>query len=208
MVRSLPLERLATDSEGTRESELVLRARKGDGQAFSELVAPYVGLMYRIAARASRSAALAEDAVQETLEIVHRGLGRYEPGTSFKAFVAAIAVRRARTLFRAEVRRSRRELSAPVGEAPVTPAEWLAAEETANRIRTALAALPEKRRQVALLRLDAGLGYAEIAAAVGTTEGSARVLVHHALKELSDQLKDLVAGVRDEAKTSAKGAGT
>src|SRR5436189_4927327 len=64
MVRSLPLERLATDSEGTRESELVLCARKGDGQAFSELVAPYLGLMYRIAARASGNAALAEDAVQ------------------------------------------------------------------------------------------------------------------------------------------------
>jgi RNA polymerase sigma-70 factor (ECF subfamily) len=61
-------------------------------------------------------------------------------------------------------------------------------------VRDALALLPEKRRAVAMLRLDAELSYAEIAQAVGTTEGSARVLVHMALKELREQLADLVQG--------------
>ena len=198
-----PFPALARDD--SREATLVAQAVAGDGQAFATLVEPHLDLLYRIAGRAAGNTALAEDAVQEALEIVHRRLPRYAPGTSFKAFVAAIAVKRARTLLRAEVRRSRRELSADGGAAPPTPAEFLAAEETANRIRAALRELPPKRQQVVLLRLDAGLGYAEIAAAVGTTEGSARVLVHHALRELSEQLKDLVdepmskAVVRGEA---------
>lgn len=195
MVRPFPAERRLVanaDSDATREARLLKKALDGDGSAFATLVEPHLELLYRIAGRAAGSAALAEDAVQEALEIVHRRLGRYEPGTSFKAFVAAIAVRRARTLLRAELRRSRREAATPDGQRPPTPADLFAAEETASRIRTALAALPEKRQRVVLLRLDAGLGYAEIATAVGTTEGSARVLVHHALRDLSEKLKDLL----------------
>lgn len=206
MVRSFPVEgRLATDVEPPREADLVARALRGDGRAFASLVGPHLDLLHRIAARATGSGVIAEDAVQEALEIVHRTLGRYRPGTSFKAFVASVAVRRARTLLRAEARRSRREAGAPPGQPPATPAEMLAAEQTAKRIRDALCGLPEKRQRVVLLRLDAGLGYADIAAAVGTTEGAARVLVHHALRDLTELLHDLVDG---EASIGASAKGS
>jgi RNA polymerase sigma-70 factor (ECF subfamily) len=170
------------------EAALLDEARRGNGQAFAALVEPHLALMYRVAARVAGNAALAEDAVQETLEILHKRLGRYEAGTSFRAFVAAAAVGRARTLLRAERRRKRREEGAPTPHPPETPAEVAIARDTARRITDALARLPEKRQRVVLLRLDAGLGYAEIANLVGTTEGSARVLVHHALRDLSEKL--------------------
>ena len=206
MVRSFPVEsRLATDTENTREADLVARALRGDGRAFASLVEPHLDVLHRVAARASGSPAIAEDAVQEALEIVHRTLVRYKPGTSFKAFVASVAVRRARTLLRAEARRSRREAGAPAGQPPATPVEMLAAGEIAKRIRDALCNLPEKRQRVVLLRLDAGLGYADIAAAVGTTEGAARVLVHHALRDLSERLHDLIDG-ETSIRVSAKGS--
>jgi len=56
----------------------------------------------------------------------------------------------------------------------------------------ALENLPDKRRKVAVLRLDGGLSYQEIAQIVGTSERSARVLVHMAIKELRESLSDLV----------------
>jgi RNA polymerase sigma-70 factor (ECF subfamily) len=68
----------------------------------------------------------------------------------------------------------------------------IGAHRAAHRVRDALSKLPEKRRAAAMLRLDGGMSYAEIADAVGTTEGSARVLVHLAMKELRTQLSDLV----------------
>lgn len=176
----------------TAEAELVRRVRAGEGQAFRELVSPHLAMLYRVAARATRNPALAEDAVQETLEILHRSLGEYEPGTSFRAFAASIAARRARTLLRAEVRRARREVSSLPGTTPATPAELAEAEQMAERVREVIAGLPEKRQKIALLRLDAGLGYREIAEAVGSTEGSARVLVHHVLRELEEKLADLL----------------
>jgi RNA polymerase sigma-70 factor (ECF subfamily) len=196
----------ATDVEAWMETEqnLVTRALSGDGKAFAALVSPHLGLLYRVAARAAGNPALAEDAVQEALSVVHRRLRRYRPGTSFKAFVAAVAVKRARTLLRAELRRKRREERAPVRQSPPTPADWAAASELARRVARALGELPPKRQRIAWLRLDGGLDYREIADVVGTTEASARVLVHLALKELEEKLADVLK--EDSARRGAPNA--
>ncbi len=174
------------------EHELIARALDGDGRAFATLVSPHLPMLYRIAARACGSRSLAEDAVQEALTLAYQRLSRYEPGTSLKAFLAAIAVRKAQTLLRTERRRQAREdVSDPPEKLP-GPAELVSAERTAIKVREALAGLPKKRRAVALLRLDAGMSYGEIAEAIGTTEGSARVLVHLALKEIKEKLEDVL----------------
>lgn len=179
----------ALDDPATHaEAELVRAAIDGDSQAFAMLIKPHLGLIYRVTTRATGNLALAEDAMQETLAIVHRRLFRYRPGTSFKGFVATIAVKRARTLLRSEARRRRREELAPPGETPPTPADVAAANETARAILRALTAMPRKRQEVVLLRLDGGLGYDEIAQATDTTEGSARVLVHLGLRDLKATL--------------------
>ncbi len=175
------------------EHELVARALDGDGRAFASLVEPHLPMLYRIAARVSGDRALAEDAVQEALTLAYQRLDRYQPDTSLRAFLAAYAVRQAHTLIRSERRRRLREESSDAPERLPGPSELTRARETAERVRTALAKMPEKRREAALLRLDAELSYAEIAEAVGSTEGSARVLVHLALKELRAQLGDLLS---------------
>ncbi len=168
------------------------RALEGDGQAFAALVSPHLARLHRVAQRACGDPVLAEDAVQEALTLVYERLARYRPGTSFKAFVTAIAVKRAHSLMRSERRRRDRE------RASARPATWAAAdarldaERAAVRVREALAAMPEKRREVAILRLDGGLSYAEIAEATGTTAGSARVLVHKAVKQLRGLLADVL----------------
>jgi len=170
------------------EHELLNRALAGDGRAFQSLVEPHLGMLYRIAARACGDRALSEDAVQEALTIAYTRLRSYEAGTSLKAFLAGIAVKRARTLLRSERRRRGYEEKSQPSERVPDPAELAEAEQSARALRTALAAMPDKRREVALLRLDAHLSYAEIALALGTTEGSARVLAHLALTELKSRL--------------------
>lgn len=174
------------------EAELVRRALEGDGRAFADLVAPHLPMLYRIAARACGSRSLAEDAVQEALTLAYERLGRYEPGTSLKAFLAAFSVRKAQTLLRSERRRRTREAHSDAPAAIAGPEGELGAQQATERVREALARMPKKRREVALLRLDGAMSYEEIAAAVGTTEGSARVLVHLAMKELREHLADLV----------------
>src|SRR5450432_1188825 len=180
------------------EHELLRRALAGDGRAFQSLVEPHLGMLYRIASRACGDRALSEDAVQETLTIAFTRLARYRADTSLKAFLASIAVKRARTLLRSERRRRGYEERSSASERVPEPSELLETEQSARAIRAALEAMPEKRREVALLRLDGNLSYAEIALALGTTEGSARVLTHLALNDLKSQLGALLGASTPE----------
>ena len=174
-----------------REKALLDAACRGQGDAFAELVRPHLPLLYRLAARICFGAAAAEDAVQEALVTVYANLGRYEPGTSFRAFISAVAVSRARTLRRSELRRKGREERGPTPDSGGGSAEEeFVAAETGESIRRALNSMPEKRRNVALLRFEAGLSYLEIATSLGMTEASARVHAHLARKELKTRLAD------------------
>lgn len=183
--------RAAADPAATGdERALVEAARAGDGLAFRRLVEPHLGMLHRVAARVSPS--LADDAVQETLTLAFEQLHRYRPDASFRAYLAAIAARRVHTLARSERRRSKRRERAAGGDSPATPEAEVLGAQAAQRIREVILAMPKKRRQAALLRLDAGLDYREIAAALDSSEGSARVLVHQALKQLREELGDLL----------------
>jgi RNA polymerase sigma-70 factor (ECF subfamily) len=184
----LPPERCDIEVVTPIELEQVSRALAGDGRAFSDLVAPHLPLLYRLAERVAGDRALAEDAVQETLARAFAELHRLDERTSLRPFLAAIAVRRAHTLVRSERRRRAREPFATSADAPPSPGELLEAERTRARIRDALAKMPEKRRQAALLRFDAGMSHQEIAVALETTVESARVLVHLARRDLSGLL--------------------
>jgi RNA polymerase sigma-70 factor (ECF subfamily) len=173
------------------------RALSGSGQAFAALVRPHLPMLHRVATRTCSDPTMAEDAVQETLTVVFQDLRRYTPGTSLRAFLAAIAVRRAHSLIRSERRRRRREVSAAPAQTADRPDELLAASRIAARVREVLASMPSKRRQAAMLRLDGGLSYQEIAESLNTSPGSSRVLVHLAIKQLRDQLSDLLPTPRE-----------
>ncbi|MCC6215197.1 MAG: RNA polymerase sigma factor [Polyangiaceae bacterium] len=190
-------------AEGTQlrvERDLVQRSLAGDGRAFASLVEPHLPMLHRIAMRASAGDhALAEDALQEALTLVYQRLERYTPGTSLRALLAAVAAQQARTLLRGEVRRRHREDAAEPPEGTPSPAAAVSALRLAERIRTALARLPRKQQEVAILRLDGGLDDAEIAQAVGSTAGAVRVHAHHAMKALRAELADAVAQRGDPA---------
>lgn len=179
------------------EADLIRAALAGDGLAFRRLVEPHLPMLHRIAARSS-GPHLAEDAVQEALTLAYQRLPQYRHELPFRAYLAAIAAKQAYTIARGERRREKRELASRAPNEPATPEQEAHGAHLAARVRAALAAMPDKRRQAALLRLDAGLSYQEIATALESTEGSARVLVHTALKELKERLADLITGASEE----------
>ena len=65
----------------------------------------------------------------------------------------------------------------------------LAAAEAEQQVRDGLATLPRLQREVFLRRAQQGGDYVEIAAALGTTPGAARVHYHHAVKRLKELLR-------------------
>jgi len=60
--------------------------------------------------------------------------------------------------------------------------------------REAILQLPPRQQQVLTLRIDSGLPFAEVAAALGITENNAKVHFHHAAR----RLRELVAPRMDE----------
>lgn len=160
-----------------------------DEAAFRELVRRHAGPVFRAALAVSGDHQTAEDALQETFLAVMRGLRRYEPGRSFRAWAVGIAVKRASNLARGRRRALRRDEKAGTRkEEGMQPHEAAQRDETNRRVTEAIGSLPEERRLPLLLHYAEGLSHAEIAAALGIPQGTAKSRVARGLEELRDRL--------------------
>ena len=122
---------------------------------------------------------------------VMTALPRYEDqGRPFMAFVYGIAAHKVADGFRG----ASRNKSDPVDEIPERATldsgpEISALASAANlRMGRLLSTLPEKQREILILRVVVGLSAEETAEAVGGTAGAVRVAQHRALSKLKNQL--------------------
>jgi RNA polymerase sigma-70 factor, ECF subfamily len=173
----------------------VAAAVEGDRQAVERLLASIRPLVVRYCrarvGRQERSLASAEDVAQEVCIAVLRALPRYrQEGRPFLAFVYGIAAHKVADVHRAAAK-NRAE---PVPDVPETPEivagpEQLALQgELSERMAQLLLTLPEKHREIVVLRVIMGLSAEETAEAVGSTPGAIRVMQHRALARLRRSL--------------------
>ena len=147
---------------------------------FRQLFDQQFASLFRYLDRLSGDAELAADLAQETfVRLYNRGALPDDP----RAWLAAVAS----NLLRDERRRTKRRgrlltlhaADVPVGAAPLRPDETFAATAERVRVRSALDALPERDRQLLLLRHE-GYSYRELALAVGVRETSVGVMLARA----------------------------
>jgi len=140
----------------------------------------------------------AEDIVSETFVRVLTRAPRIETRTAL-AYLLTIA----RNCYLGGLRRRRREvpLSDDLAAVEVDPAARLHDEARVAATLRALRLLPEGERAALLLRVDHGLSYEEIAAALGISVGAAKVRVHRARLRLLDAVE--MKGGRHEARSDA-----
>jgi RNA polymerase sigma-70 factor (ECF subfamily) len=191
-----PLRIIPGGAPADEETALVAAALVGDDRAFGELVRRNEELLLRILRRWARTPEDARDLAQRAFlrafEAARRGvaLGRRE-GFPFRRWVVRIAVNLAKNHLRDETRWTRAPLrEAEDAAAQPAAADQLARAEAARRVRRAVLRLPRRQREVVTLRIDAELPFAEIAAALGVSEGSARVSFHHAARRLREALEE------------------
>ena len=187
---------------------LVERLRAGDESAFVELVRRYQPRLIRLAESTVGNRAVAEEVCQDTWFAVVRGVERFEGRSSFKTWLFRILLNRARTTAGREQRAGRPEED--VGERfdasgawASPPAPWservddrLVADELAHRVHELLPTLPEHQRQVVILRDVEGVSPAEVATALGITDGHQRVLLHRGRARLRELLTVDMGGER------------
>jgi RNA polymerase sigma-70 factor (ECF subfamily) len=68
--------------------------------------------------------------------------------------------------------------------------EGAIAAETEQRLRTAVETLSPLQRSIFTLRVTEGMSYREIAIAVGSTEGAARVHYHNAMRAIREKIDE------------------
>jgi RNA polymerase sigma-70 factor (ECF subfamily) len=177
----------ANTLQATDDDALMEKFCRGDENAFELLYARYAPPVLAFLTRMVRDPALAEDLLQVTFLSVVRARGRYQPGTTVRAWVFAIAGNAGRdALRRRQARREDLSASAEVAAPAVTPADG-PDPSAARMLQQALMQLPFEQREAVVLHKLHDLSFEEISKALGITVSAAKVRAHrgyHRLREL------------------------
>ena len=171
------------------ESELVERARRGDDEAYGELVRRHEDAAFRTAYLITGSAADAEESAQDGFVKAHGALGRFRPDTPFRPWLLTIVANDARNRRRASGRRHglvlRLSETVPgdAGEGP------LRAAERADLLR-ALATLRRDEQLAVVAKYLIGLTDEECATALGAPLGTVKSWVARGLVRLRRELEE------------------
>jgi RNA polymerase sigma factor (sigma-70 family) len=168
----------------TALSALAADAHRGDRGALEALLhelQPDVVRVTRLVVGAGSWAA--EDAAQEALLDIARGIDRLREPAAVRSWALRIATRRALRTARLERLRRARDLN-QVADAP------RAVERSAEQLKEAFYRLPARMRAVAVLRLYVGLSERETSEVLGCSVGTVKSQLHDARERLTRFLKE------------------
>lgn len=175
--------------------DVVAAAVRGDRDALSEVLSAIRPVVVRYCrarvGTAERSGLSADDVAQEVCLAVIAALPRYQDqGRPFLAFVYGIAAHKVADAHRAMAR----DKSDPAENLPeqvdrhAGPEQEALNSESSRRMQALLEVLPEKQREILILRVVVGLSAEETADAVGSSAGAVRVAQHRALQKLKAEM--------------------
>jgi RNA polymerase sigma-70 factor (ECF subfamily) len=171
------------------ERALVAACLEGRREAFDALVTRHQRSVYRLCYRFVNNHDDAADLAQEVFLRAYRGLHAFRGGSAIGTWLHRIAV---------NVSLNRVAVKSPpllpldgttqLADRPRDPAAVLIREETAARVRAAVARLPGKQRATLILRVYHDMSHQEIASVLGTSVGAVKANFFHALTNLKKML--------------------
>lgn len=187
----------ATDPDAV----LMLRVKRGDRAAFTELVGKYQQHVMNFIFRTLRDEAEAEDLAQNVFVQVWKSRARYQRTAKFSTWLFTIA----RNLCLNELRRRSRHPAESIEEthmehedqprqqfedkSHIGAPDRLLHGELAQKIEEALAELPENQRTAILLCRQEELSYEEIAQVLDCSLSATKSLIHRGREALKEKLK-------------------
>jgi RNA polymerase sigma-70 factor (ECF subfamily) len=202
----------------TDTTDLIVRARAGDHNAFRDLVQGHSRELQVHCYRILGSLQDAEDALQETLVSAWRNLGEFGQRSSLRTWLYQIATNRCLSMLRADNRRPRSATPVPdltlpeptglsnvppwlepypdvlldnlVDQAPGPEARYETTEAISLAFVTALQLLPPRQRAVLVLRDVLGYRANEVAKMLDATQESVQSALKRARATVDDHLAD------------------
>lgn len=178
--------------------DLLRRIAGGDVGAVAELYDRHAGMLLALALRIVRDRAEAEDVVHDAFVLVGERAGQYVPE---RGAVGAWLVTLARNLSIDRTRRRERrgtiardvlahDPEARAAATPQDPETQVAGAAERERVRRALAKLPDVQRATLEIAFFEGLTYAEIAEREGVPLGTIKSRAARALATLREALEE------------------
>lgn len=177
------------------DEKLMLAYAHGDLRAFDTLYARNRGMLFRYILRSVRERATADELFQETWARAIAARERYRIESKFSTWLLQIAhnliidsFRRAHPQADAEeTEQIMRMLDAPESERP----EHLLGEfEQRRRLQRVLDALPAEQCEAFMLRMEGGLGLAEIAQVTGAGQETVKSRLRYALAKIREKFDE------------------
>ena len=178
-----------TTPDPSTDASLAAAYRRGDERAATELVRRHAAAVGRYLYSSGAGRSDVDDLVQETFFRAFRRLESWRGEASFRSWLFTIGGNLLRDEFRRHKGRQMLSLEDRDIVGGADPHANLAAAEAEERLRAGLVMLPRLQREVFLLRVQEGSDYEQIATALGTTPGAARVHYHHAVKRLKELVR-------------------
>jgi RNA polymerase sigma-70 factor (ECF subfamily) len=197
--------------DAATESELIAKALAGDGDAFSDLVKPYMGLFTAGIHRILQDPLDTQDALQEALLSIHTELYRFLGKSKFSTWAYRICLNEALMLRRSRIRRREDTLedfmphfsedghlmgkeSLLETSREASAMEKVEEEQVRQKIREGLALLSEEQRAVFIMRDIEGMDTEEVAKVLGISRGLVRQRLHRARLGLRGVLAPFLPG--------------
>lgn len=188
---------------------LVERAKRGDVEAFEQLVSQYEKKVYNLSYRLTGSHEDASDVAQEAFVRVYTSLPEFRGDSSFATWLFRIV----HNACLDELRKRKRQRVTSIDETVMVddgeigrqfatesdgPEQALERVETQRAVQTAISSLDEEYRIVVMMRDIQGYSYNEIADTLGINLGTVKSRLNrarHALKEMFGKLELLAPRV-------------
>lgn len=173
------------------DRDLVRRVRRGEVDAFGDLVRRYQQSVFNVALRVLRNREDAEDLAQDAFIRAYERLDRYDIDRPFGPWVhrltanlAINSLKRRRTLFELDEERDR---TSPAGHS--APEQALVRKERDRDLHAALTSLPAHYRAAIELRHFQEMSYQQIAAALGVPLNTARSHLYRGRRLLAERME-------------------
>lgn len=176
----------------TEPTDLVVRARTGDADAWGDLYREFAPAIFRFCRRAMPTHEDAEDATMEIFMKLRDKLSQFDPTRSFSAWLYKVAANHCWDMLRRRKGRQNKETedvdNVPLEHPDPNQLERLIEERSNEEVRKALGKLGVRARMALVMRYYSDMSYDEIADALGVRRAFVGVVLLRARHELRQVL--------------------
>ncbi|HXR32816.1 MAG TPA: sigma-70 family RNA polymerase sigma factor [Verrucomicrobiae bacterium] len=176
----------------TEPTDLVVRARTGDSEAWGDLYREFAPAIFRFCRRAMPTHEDAEDATMEIFMKLRDKLSQFDHTRSFSAWLYKVAANHCWDMLRRRKGRQNKETEdvddIPLEHPDPNQLERLIEERSNEEVRKALGKLGVRARMALVMRYYSDMSYDEIADALGVRRVFVGVVLLRARHELRQVL--------------------